>query len=57
MSKKSYGIMLMFMGVGSFILPLFGLQFKILTLFGSFQWIVSLLLAIGGLGLLVMGEE
>ncbi|MBT6773879.1 hypothetical protein HOA91_00770 [Candidatus Woesearchaeota archaeon] len=55
MSSKSNGVMLIFLGVGSFVLPFFGLQFKILTLFGGFQWVISLILA--GLGLFLMVRE
>ena len=53
-NAKSWGVMMMFLGAGSFLLPLIGLQFRILSIFGKSQWIVGLfLIVIGGLLLFV----
>jgi len=56
MDAKGWGVLLIVLGVGSFILPFFGVQFRILMLFGSFQWIVSIIIAIIGVVLLVKGK-
>ncbi|MBU1030734.1 MAG: hypothetical protein ABIC91_08720 [Nanoarchaeota archaeon] len=53
MDAKGLGVLLIVMGIGSFILPLFGLQFKLLILFGAYQWMVSILMAIIGIVLLI----
>lgn len=43
------GCFLFILGAGSFILPLFGLQFKLLMLFGDATPIVGVVLALVGL--------
>ena len=50
---KSFGWFLIIMGVGSFILPLFGLQFKIMRLFGDSP-IVAIIMAVVGIALLAL---
>lgn len=51
---KKWGIILLVFGVGSFILPFFGLQFRLLSLFGEATPIVGAILAIVGVILLVL---
>ena len=57
MGIKGLGSMLAFLGVGSFVLPFFGLQFRVLSLFGEATWVFSLLLAIIGIMMMVKGKE
>lgn len=38
---RTWGIWLLVLGVGAFILPYFGLQFKILNVFGEAQPMVA----------------
>ena len=52
---KRAGIYLLVIGVGAFILPSFGLQFRILPLLGSSTYIVAGLVALAGLGLIIGG--
>ena len=55
MSKKGLGAMMIFLGVGGFILPFFGYQFKLLNLLGSGQFVVAGILAILGLIVFILG--
>ena len=57
MGKKGIGIMMMFMGIGGFVLPLMGVQFRILSFFGAGQYVVAGILAVVGLILLVAGKK
>lgn len=57
MSTKSIGITLVILGAGSFLLPLFGLQFKIMAIFGSYSWIAAVIAVIFGITLLIKKEE
>lgn len=45
---RSAGIWLMILGVGAFILPYFGLQFKILAIFGETLPLVASGMAVVG---------
>jgi hypothetical protein len=45
--------MLLVLGIGSFILPFFGLQFRLLKIFGDAQPIISVIMALLGGVLLV----
>ena len=50
MSARGLGVLLGFLGLGGLVLPFFGLQFKILSIFGGADWLVGLvLMVIGGL--------
>ena len=49
---RSWGITLSLLGIGSFILPYLGIQFKLVNLFGPAQSIVAGLLAVAGAVLL-----
>lgn len=55
MSKKGIGVMMLFMGLGGFILPFFGYQFRLLNLLGSAQFVVAGILAILGLIVFIAG--
>jgi hypothetical protein len=45
---RSWRIWCLVLGIGSFLLPLAGLQFVLLDIFGGAQWIVGGLLAVVG---------
>lgn len=47
-------VFLLILGAGSFMLPLFGLQFRLLDLFGDSQQIVAIVMVIAGVALLVV---
>lgn len=49
---RRFGITLLILGIGSFILPLFGRQFRLLSLFGGATPVVAVILAILGAGLI-----
>jgi hypothetical protein len=52
-TMRGWGVALPILGVGSFILPLMNLQFKLLQLFGEEgQPIVGAILIVAGIGLL-----
>ena len=56
---RSWGIWMVILGVGAFVLPYFGLQFKILNLFGEASPMVAGGLAVIGavlLGLSFRGD-
>jgi hypothetical protein len=57
MSTKGLGAMLVFLGAGSFLLPLIGLQFRIMNLFGDATPIIAIALVIGGIFMVVKGEN
>lgn len=54
---KKFGATLVLLGIGSFILPVFGLQFKILNLFGSMQWLISIAAIVVGILMLFLGKR
>lgn len=50
------GIYLIIQGIGGFILPLLGVQFKVLSIFGeSGQYMIALVLTITGLAMTIKG--
>ncbi|MBN1576435.1 MAG: hypothetical protein JW913_07785 [Chitinispirillaceae bacterium] len=51
----SWGIVFLILGIGSFILPSMGVQFKLLTLFGNAQPVVAVILIIAGAIMTVVG--
>jgi hypothetical protein len=51
-ARRRLGVWMLVLGLGSFVLPLFGLQFRLLRFAGDSQWIAGTVLAIIG-GLLV----
>jgi len=57
MSTKGLGAMLAFLGAGSFLLPLVGLQFRIMNLFGSATPIIAIALIVGGILMVIKGEN
>ncbi len=46
---KSWGVTFLILGVGTFVLPIVGLEFTIMSLFGDERPMVAILLAIAGL--------
>jgi hypothetical protein len=49
---RGWGIWMVILGVGSFVLPFFGLQFMLLDLLGTARPIVAIVMIIAG-GLLI----
>lgn len=43
-----FGIFLLILGLGSFILPLIGMQFRLMSIFGDAQRIVAIAMALLG---------
>ncbi len=55
MSARGLGAMMFFFGAGGFVLPFFGLQFKLLNLLGESQSYVAGALAIVGILVMIFG--
>jgi hypothetical protein len=55
-SMRSWGNSLIVIGLGSFVLPLFGLQFKIINIFGAYQGIAGIVAAVLGLILVLLSS-
>jgi len=53
---RSWGIYLLIFGIGSFLLPMMGLQFKLLSLLGNATPIVGAVLTVAGIALLVLSS-
>jgi hypothetical protein len=51
----SFGVLLLILGIGSFILPLLGLQFRVLSVFGPNQDVAAIAMAVVGAALVVVG--
>lgn len=54
--KEAGGVLLLF-GIGSFVLPLVGLQFKLFRLFGDKSTVVGVVVAVVGGALLAFGMK
>jgi hypothetical protein len=54
---KSWGVTCLILGVGSYVLPKFGMQFRLLSLFGEATPIVAAVLTVLGIVLLVVGAR
>jgi hypothetical protein len=54
---KSWGVWLLILGIGSFILPVFGLQFALLNIFGESQVLAAIGMIIVGVVLLVVSSR
>jgi uncharacterized membrane protein YeaQ/YmgE (transglycosylase-associated protein family) len=54
---KRLGWFLVILGVGSFILPLFGLQFKLMMLFGDSPIAAIVMAIVGAIILVVSGGD
>lgn len=52
---KSLGGTLLILGIGSFILPLMGFQFRLISIFGNNQTIAAIIMVIVGIILLLVG--
>ena len=53
---RSWGIYLLIFGIGSVLLPMMGLQFKLLSLLGNATPIVGGILTVAGIALLVLSS-
>jgi hypothetical protein len=49
---RGWGILLIVLGVGSFILPMMGMQFRLLSIFGEYTNIAGAVMAVIGVILL-----
>jgi hypothetical protein len=54
---RSWGFTLLIVGVGSFILPAFGIQFILVDIFGPLGPVVAVIAAIVGVGLIWAGSK
>ncbi len=54
---KKFGATLVVLGIGAFILPLFGLQFRIINIFGEVQWIIAIIAIILGILMVIFGNR
>ena len=54
---KRLGWFLVILGVGSFILPLFGLQFKLMMLFGDSPIVAIVMAIVGAIILVATGDD
>lgn len=54
---RSWGVWCLILGVGGFILPMLGVQFVILSIFGEAEPIVAGLLAVAGLIMVIAGRN
>ena len=50
---RGWAILLLIFGVGSFILPMFNIQFRVVQIFGDYQIPAGIALAVLGVVLLV----
>ena len=55
MSARGLGAMMLFFGAGGFALPFFGLQFRLLNIFGNSQLYIAGALVIVGLLMMIFG--
>lgn len=53
---RKFGATLVVLGIGSFVLPFFGLQFKIINIFGEAQWIIAIIAIIVGILMVIFGK-
>jgi hypothetical protein len=51
---RGWGIILLIFGIGSFVLPMMGMQFRLLSIFGEAAPIVGIILAVVGALLLAL---
>lgn len=52
---RGWGITFLVLGIGSFILPLIGVQFALLSLFGQYVSVVAGILIVLGLVMVIFG--
>jgi hypothetical protein len=53
-AMRQWGMWLLIFGVGSFVLPMFGLQFKILNVFGESLPLIAGAMAVAGIAMVGM---
>jgi hypothetical protein len=49
---RGWGVMLLIVGLGSFLLPMAGLQFRLVSIFGEYQTFAAIGMAVAG-GLMI----
>lgn len=49
------GTFLLIFGVGTFILSIFGMEFRLMRIFGNYQMIAAGVMAVLGLGVMAIG--
>jgi len=54
---KGYGITFIILGGGAFILPFFGVQFRLISIFGEYQLFAAFAAIILGIIMLVYGYK
>ena len=52
---KGWGITSLLIGIGAFILPMFGIQFILVSVFGEYELLAAIGYIVVGIGLLVAG--
>lgn len=57
MNTKGLGGLLTVLGVGSFVLPLMGIQFKLMAIFGDYTWLAGIAATILGVTLMMIGKK
>jgi len=57
MGMREIAVLMVAFGVGGILLPLLGLQFRILSIFGEGQTGISILLLVVGIVLFIAGKE
>ena len=51
-----WGIMLLIIGIGSFIMPAMGIQFRLIQIFGEGnEWVAGVVFSLGGIALIAAG--
>ena len=56
-AMRGWGIMLLILGIGSFVLPFLGVQFRLLAIFGIFAPVLGGILAVVGAVLLILSFQ
>lgn len=51
---RQWGTWLLIFGVGAFVLPMFGMQFKILSMFGESLPLIASAMAVAGIAMVGM---
>lgn len=54
---RGWGVWCLILGVGGFLLPMMGVQFRLLSVFGDGQYVVAGLVAVAGLLMVLFGRN
>lgn len=57
MNAKGLGGLLVVLGIGSFVLPFMGLQFKLMMIFGNYTWLAGIVAMLLGVTLMIVGKK